>query len=194
MQINFDEIPNTFLPLQKFKKQLKMKKSILVLFGLLLLVSCQDEMKTGYIDNSKLINDYQKKKDIEGDFEKKSNAFNQKVDSVRNAFQAQAAEIQAKDPNMAQASTQEKMQTLGQQFQSYQQRWQMEERTLTNEGQTQIDTLIKEVRSFVKDYGKKNGYTYIFGSNDAGSVLYGEEGRDLTNEILEELNKSYKKE
>lgn len=171
-----------------------MKKVLLVVLGLGLLASCQKEMKTGFIDNSKLINDYQKKKDIEGDFEKKSAAFNKKVDSIRNAFQQQATLIQSVDPKMAQKATQDKMQALGQQFQSYQQMWQMEEQQLTKEGQTQIDTLIKEVRTFVKDYGKKNGYTYILGSNEAGSVIYGEDGKDLTKTILEELNKGYKKE
>ena len=170
-----------------------MKKGLIIVFGLLLLTSCQDEMKTGFIDNSKLINDYQKKKDIESDFEKKSDAFNKRVDSVRNSFQTQAMQIQTSDPNMAKKDTQEKMQALSQQFQSYQQRWQMEEQSLTKEGQTQIDTLIKEVRTFVKEYGKKNGYTYILGQNEAGSVLYGEDSKDLTKEILDELNKTYKK-
>ena len=171
-----------------------MKKGLLVVFGLLLLASCQNETKTGFIDNGKLINDYQKKKDIESSFEAKSTAFNKKVDSIRTMFQQQAAVIQSTDPNVAQKANQDKMQMLGQQFQMYQQQWQAEEQQLTKEGQTQIDTLIKEVRTYVKEYGKKNGYSFILGSNDAGSVMYGEEGKDLTKVILDELNKSYKKD
>ncbi|WP_188605546.1 OmpH family outer membrane protein [Aquaticitalea lipolytica] len=171
-----------------------MKKILFVVFALLMLASCKNEMKTGFIDNSKLINDYQKKKDIESDFDKKTTAFNKKVDSIRTLFQQEAALIQSTDPNVAKKASQEKMQMLGQQFQVYQQQWQSEEQQLAKEGQTKIDTLIKEVRTFVKDYGKKNGYSFILGSNEAGSVLYGEEGKDLTNVILEELNKAYKKD
>ena len=40
----------------------------------------------------------------------------------------------------------------------------------------------------MKNYGEKNGYTYILGSNEAGSVMYGKESQDVTKEILEALN------
>lgn len=46
----------------------------------------------------------------------------------------------------------------------------------------------------MKDYGKKNEYSYILGSNDAGSVMYGEDASDLTQTILEALNAEYTKE
>jgi len=52
--------------------------------------------------------------------------------------------------------------------------------------------LVKKVKSFVKEYGKDNGYTYILGANEAGSVLYGEEKKDITKEVLKVLNESYK--
>lgn len=171
-----------------------MKKAVLVVFGLLLLASCQDQMKTGFIDNSKLINDYQKKKDVEAAFKTKIEAFDKKVESIGQEFQIEAQAFQQKAATMAQKDAQEQYQILGQKQQRLQQQFQAEEQLIQKESQTQIDTLIKEVRAFVKDYGKKNGYTYILGSNEAGSVLYGEESKDLTKEILEELNKSYKKD
>lgn len=171
-----------------------MKNLVLAVFGLLLLASCQNEMKTGFIDNSKLINDYQKKKDVEASFKTKIEAFDKKVDSIGQAFQIEAQAFQQKAATLAQNEAQEQYQVLGQKQQRLQQQFQAEEQMIQKESQTQIDTLIKEVREFVKDYGKKNGYTYILGSNEAGSVLYGEESKDLTQEILEELNKSYKKD
>lgn len=170
-----------------------MKKGLLVVFGLLLLASCQKEMKTGFIDNSKLINDYQKKKDIETSFKTKIEAFDKKADSIGKSFQAQAAELQKNDPKLARKESQQQYQALGQQYQAFQQNMQREEQDIQKQSQTEIDTLIKEVKKYVQDYGKKNGYTYILGSNDAGSVMYGDESKDLTKEILDELNKAYKK-
>lgn len=171
-----------------------MKKSILIIFGCLAFVSCQKEMKTGFIDNNKLINEYQKKIDIEASVKSKIEAFDQKVDSVGKAFQAEAQDFQLKAASMSQKAAQEQYQLLGQKQQRLQQQFQMEEQTIQKESQTKIDTLVKEVRNFVKDYGKKNGFTYILGSNEAGSVLYGEDSKDLTEAILGELNKAYKKE
>ncbi len=171
-----------------------MKKVVLVVFGLLLMTSCQNEMKTGFIDNSKLINDYQKKKDVEATFKTRIEAFDKKVESIGQEFQIEAQAFQEKAATMAQKDAQEQYQILGQKQQRLQQQFQAEEQMIQKESQTEIDTLIKEVRAFVKEYGKKNGFTYILGSNEAGSVIYGEESKDLTAEILAELNKSYKKD
>ena len=71
---------------------------------------------------------------------------------------------------------------------------QTEEQTLQTEGQQKIDTLITEVKDFVKDYGKKNNYTYILGANDAGSVMYGADGNDITQTVIDALNASLKEE
>ncbi len=70
----------------------------------------------------------------------------------------------------------------------------VEEKALQAEGQKQIDTLVKEVKAFIKDYGKTNGYTFILGSNEAGSVLYGADATDITETILSALNKDATKE
>lgn len=171
-----------------------MKKGFIALLTLVMLSSCQEQTRIGFVDNSKLINDYQKKKDIESKFQIEIDAFNKKVDSIGQSFQAEAAKMQEKDPQMVQKNSQEQYQALAQQYQRFQQQFQMEEQQLQKKSQSQIDTLIKEVKSFVKDYGKKNGYSYILGSNDAGSVMYGEESQDLTTTILEALNAEGKKE
>ena len=181
------------LHLQKFKLNQEMKKVGLVVFGMLLFASCQNEMKTGFIDNSELIKEYQKRKDIEATYKVKIEKFDKRVDSIGKAFQSEAQAFQAQAATMAQKDAQEQYQILGQKQQMLQQQFQMEEQAIQKESQIEIDTLIKEVRAFVKGYGKDKGYTYILGSNDAGSVMYGEENKDLTKEILEELNKTYKK-
>lgn len=170
-----------------------MRKAFIALLALVMLSSCQEQVKIGFVDNSKLINDYQKKKDIETKFQGEIDAFNKKVDSIGQSFQAQAAQMQEKDPKMVQKGSQEQYQALAQQYQSFQQQFQMEEQQIQQKSQSQIDSLIKDVKSFVKDYGEKNGYSYILGSNEAGSVMYGKESQNLTKEIMEALNAEEKK-
>ena len=62
---------------------------------------------------------------------------------------------------------------------------------IAQESQTLNDSIINRVKAFVQDYGKSNNYNFILGSNEAGSVLYGEEASDLTQEILKALNENY---
>ncbi len=55
-----------------------------------------------------------------------------------------------------------------------------------------MDSLVSGVKKFIKEYGKKNGYSYIYGTGDAATVLYAEDKYDITKEIIKALNDKYK--
>jgi len=166
-----------------------MKNIFYVVVLALAFTSCQKQAKIGFVDNGTLINDYQKKKDLEAKFEIKEQAFRKKFDSIENAFQMEAQKFQMEATKMAQTTAQQKYQQLTQQRQIIDQQKQAEAQQFQQEFQTEIDTLIVAVKKFVKDYGKKNGYTYILGTSDAAAtVLYGTKENDLTKTILDDLN------
>ena len=171
-----------------------MKKLFGVLIIVLVLTSCQEQQKIAYLDNAKVVNEYQKKVDFEKVFQVKVTAFNKKADSLEKAIQMEAQLFQTKAAKMAQKDAETEYQALLQKKQMQDYQMQAEEQSLQGEGQKQIDTLIKEVKAFVKDYGKKNGYTYILGANDAGSVMYGIESNDITQTVIDALNADAKKE
>ncbi|HLV70853.1 MAG TPA: OmpH family outer membrane protein [Xanthomarina sp.] len=171
-----------------------MKNIFLIALAMVTLASCEPSLKTGFIDNSEVVNNYQEKIDIEAKFKAKVEAFQKRTDSIGRAFQMEAQAFQEKAQKMSDAQAQQEYQVLSQKQQMLQQRIQVEEQQISKESQTEIDSLISKVRSYVKDYGKKNGYTYIFGSNEGGSVMYGAESNDLTKVILDALNADYKKE
>ena len=54
-----------------------------------------------------------------------------------------------------------------------------------------MDTLVKKVKKEIREYGKANGYTYILGGGESGSVIYGDETKDVTDAILSILNDKY---
>ncbi|SEP83184.1 periplasmic chaperone for outer membrane proteins Skp [Hyunsoonleella jejuensis] len=172
-----------------------MKNIIYVMLAMLVLASCQKPNKIGYVDNSIVINDYQAKKDLEERYKGREQAFNKRRDSMVNAYQLDLKEAQIKAKRMSQANLQKLSQEIQQKEQLLSQRIQQEQQSIQIAFQADIDTLIVEVKDFVKDYGKKNGYTYILGTSDAAaSVLYGTEENDLTQTILDALNAEYKKE
>lgn len=170
-----------------------MKNLIFVTIAIIILASCQQSQKIGYVNNSLLINDYQEKKDIEEKLNVKILAFQKRTDSLRKVFQMDVNEAEIKAKNMSQENIQKLSQELQQQEQILSQRVQFEQQQIAQESKTQNDTLIKKVKEFVKDYGMKNGYTYILGSNEGGSVMFGKEENDLTQIILDLLNESYSK-
>ncbi|WP_452221612.1 OmpH family outer membrane protein [Lacinutrix salivirga] len=170
-----------------------MKNTILALFIILGVSSCQQQ-KMGYIDTGEVINAYQHKIDIEKKFDGKDEAFKKKTDSIGQAFQLEAQKFQMAAQKMSKTKAQENYQALGQKQQMLQQQMQFEQQQLTQEFQKEIDSVIINVKEFVKDYGKKNGYTYILGTSEgSASVLYGIDENNLTEEITKALNDAYKK-
>ncbi|WP_224485345.1 OmpH family outer membrane protein [Robertkochia aurantiaca] len=169
-----------------------MKKIALLICVAATSFACQQN-KIGFVDNTKLINEYQEKIDMESKYKTKIEKLNKRADSIAREFQAEAQAFETEAKRLSQQSAQQKYNELMQKRQSIGQQLQMQEQQLSQESQAEIDTLIKKVRGYIKDYGKNNGYTYILGANEAGSVLYGEDQKDLTDEILAKLNAEYKK-
>ena len=159
---------------------------------MLAFMSCQQTQKIGYVDNATLVNDYQEKKDIEAQLQSKIDAFQKRTDSLRQAFQLEINEAEIKARRMSQKNVQKLSKDLQDKETALSQRVQFEQQQIAQESQSKNDSLIKKVKDFVKDYGNKNGYSFILGSNEAGSVMYGQDSSDLTQTILDLLNAQYK--
>lgn len=172
-------------------KNEKMKRVILGL-AFLTLISCKQE-KIGFVDNVKLMKDYQEKIDIEAKFKVKAEALNKKRDSISQAFQIEAQSFQTKAQSMPQQQAQEEYAAFQQRGQFIGQQLQQEDQILQQQGQAEMDSVITHVKKEIQAYGKANGYTYILGGGEGGSVLYGKETNDLTDQIISILNTNYKK-
>lgn len=168
-----------------------MKNLFLAIILVFAFTSCQQQ-KIAFIDNGEVINEYQGKKDIEEKFKAKDEVFKKKTDSVAQAFQIEAKAFELAANKMSKTKAQEKYQELMQKQQILQQNVQREQQVMQQEFQVEIDSAITKMKDFVTDYGKKNGYTYILGKNEAGSVMYGTEENDITKTVIEALNASYK--
>lgn len=170
-----------------------MNKIIYVALAVLTFTSCQ-QSKIGFVDNGTVINDFQEKKDLETKFQGKEDAFKKRADSIGQAFQNEVQSTQIIAQKASPKKKQELMGGLQQKQQLLQQQMQFEQQQLTKEFQDEIDSVIVNVKDFVKDYGKKNGYTFILGTSDAAAtVMYGTDENDLTQTILDALNAEYKK-
>jgi len=65
-------------------------------------------------------------------------------------------------------------------------------RQLQEEFGVKRDTLVSQIKKTIKEYGKKKGYDYIYGTGDAASILYAKDSYDVTKDILKELNDKFK--
>ena len=174
-----------------------MKKAILILGVALSILACNkneeksDNVKTAYIDTSELIEKYEKLKDEDDKFKVKSQELGRPLEAKVKAFQNEAQSFQQN----AQAKGQQWAQQKGAELQQREQQLGMEQNALLQqlqqEGAVLKDTLISEVKQFIKTYGKKKGYDYVYGTGDAATILYAKDQYDITKDVLKELNDSY---
>lgn len=169
-----------------------MKKLFLVILVAAGLTSC-NEQKTAYVDTTKLIQEYSEMKEVEAKFTTKSDRVKTELDSLARGFQQEVQEYQQNMGSLSTTQRQETEEKLMRKQQAIQQQQQQMGNQLRQESDVVIDSIVNKVKEYVKDYGKENGYTYIFGSNESANIMYAKEGLDITEEILEKLNSGYKK-
>lgn len=175
-----------------------MKKSIVILALALSIISCTNktaevkEAKTAYVDTSKLLEDYTEAKDIEAKYKAKSEEMGKELESEVARFKSDAANFQKNAQAKGQAWAQQNGAALQKREQQLSYAQQAMVQQLQQESGAEMDTLVKNVKKFIKDYGKENGYTYIYGTGEANTILYAEEKYDITKEITKLLNDKYK--
>ena len=174
-----------------------MKKVLLIIAISISVVACNKtaevkEVKTAYIDTSQLMKEYTEAKDLEAKYKAQSEEKGRQLDAEIKRFKQDAANFQSQ----AQANGQEWAQKRAAELQKREQQLGYAQQALAQQLQqesgAEMDSLISGVKKFIKDYGKKNGYAYIYGTGDAASVLYAEDKYDITKEIIKALNDKYK--
>lgn len=159
------------------------------------LFSCQQN-KTAYVSNTEIMNGFEKLKQTEADFTLEEEAMNARIDSLvaASGYQELVQEYQSKQGQMPKAQEEELYNQIMQIQQRLGQQQQMTSQQFQQRKKSEMDSLVKTVKDFVKEYGKTNGYTYIYGANESGNILYGKEELDVTDDVIKALNDKFKEE
>lgn len=164
----------------------------------LAILSCNKEtpavekIKTAYVDTSKLLEENKEAKAIEEKYKVKSEEMGRELRSEASKFQSEAASFQQNAMAKGQAWAQAKGAELQKREQELGMKQQAMLQTLQQESGKEMDSLVKRIKEYIKEYGKKNGYDYIYGTGDAATVLYAKESYDITAAIIKDLNENYK--
>lgn len=174
-----------------------MKKTIVILALTATIFSCQKatetkEFKTAYVDTMELLKNYDEAKDIETKYKEKAKTMGTDLQAEIAKFQQEAQNFQANAQKNGQAWAQKKGAELQQKEQQLTYAQQAIQRQLEEESGKEMDSLKSNLKKFIKDYGKKNGYTYIYGTGEVATVLYAEDKLDITKEMIKLINENYK--
>lgn len=149
------------------------------------------DSKVVYVDSSKLLNNYQGMKDARAAYQQKATAWKANVDTLTVEVQRQIMDYEKQSPKMTAKErqlSQELIRTKQKQLYDYQQalntQAQQEDTKMTGD-------VVTQVNAYIKKYGESKGYKIILAATQYGNLAYADEGLDITDEVLEGLNKEY---
>jgi outer membrane protein len=153
-------------------------KNILFVSTILIAViftSCANE-KLSFVNPNKLLQGYHGAAAQHEAFVAKAKVWQQRVDSLSTEL---------KSLSTAPAATRAgKEQQLLRYRDAVQQQAQEENQRLTK-------AVLIEINTYLKQYGKEKGYTFILGATESGNIVYAAEGTDISDEVLKGLNAQY---
>lgn len=148
------------------------------------LVKCL-QPKTGYVDLVMVYNEFNMKKELDTKLQDIQQKRKNIMDSLgmQLTLLGQKAELTQEGDSLRFLYTQQRNYYLTQQQQF--------EQDNNTTAQVYQDQIWKQINQYVSEYGKEHGYSYIFGGDGSGSVMYAENGNDLTEQMKVYVNSRY---
>jgi outer membrane protein len=148
-------------------------------------------VKLVYVDSNRLLNEYKGMQDARIAYEKKASAWKANIDTLTSEVQQHIFKYERERNKMTLKERQlseELIRTKQKQLIDYQ-------KAMNSQAQQEDDRIMAEVvgeiNSYLKKYGKSNGYEIVLGANEYGTIAYADDGLDITTEVLEGLNSQY---
>ncbi|WP_281991504.1 OmpH family outer membrane protein [Aquimarina aggregata] len=168
-----------------------MKKFLWIAGACLIFASCQQQIeKTGFVNNTKVVSDFTEMKVAQEKWTKRNTEVRAELEEKAKQFQIEVQGYQNIMKSMSKTNREKKEQELMAKQQGLQREQQSRMQEIQQGSQKEIDSIISKVKDFIKEYGKKNGYTYIYGDTEVSNILYGKEELDITEDVIKELNGS----
>lgn len=146
--------------------------------------------KKAYVNTGIIMEKYQGMIDARKKYEEQSHVWQANIDTMGNELQASLkkyekdqAGMTARERGLAEDLLKNKQQQMMQYQQALKNQAQQEQSKLS-------DGAIKQINAYLERYGKDNHYTIIFGTT-SGNIVYADKSIDLTDVVLEGLNKEY---
>lgn len=165
-----------------------------ILAGLSFYFQQNSQLKVAYVNSQYLITNYEGFREATKAYQQKTVQWQANIDTLAKElntrikqYESEKSRLSASEKKLNEELINTKKQQLTQYQQGIRQKAQQEDQQMTG-------ALVEEINAFLKDYGQKKGYKFIFGATDIGNIVYASEAYDLTEEVLMAMNKQYRGE
>lgn len=152
----------------------------------------QGGCRIAYFEMDSVAANFEKAKEMQNELEKKEEKMNSEMNRLQNKYQEKYITFQQHGPTMNNSQLEAARNELGQLDQTIKDtKASLDQDYKTYYVQTQQE-ILSMIRTFCSEYNKDKRYAIII-SNEPGLVFYKDSTMDITKELLEGLNKEYRK-
>lgn len=149
--------------------------------------------KYAYVNSVKLLNEYQGMIDARNQLQITINNLKTNIDTLNSEFQISLTQHEKEISKMTKKEIELSEKLLKNKQEKLINYQKVVQQKIKDEEIKTTENVISNINTFLENYGKKNGYTLIFGANESGNIVYAEKEIDITDKVLLELNGNYVK-
>lgn len=177
------------LGIQNFK-QLKRLFYFLGAISIFFISSCDvNSDKLGYVESDRLLSEFKETKVAVKDLEKNTEQMRNRFDTLRTELEQLQNNFTEKLGGLSVAEREQKKGEINRKRAEVDRYYQMMSEKIREKDEEITADLLVKINKVVKNYGEEHGYTFIFGATTTGNIVFADEAKNLTDEIIKELNK-----
>lgn len=143
--------------------------------------------KIGYVELNKLFNDFELKKELENKLTSVKQTRQNLLDSMEFGLRVLLKQIESEEKK-----DKEKIASFEIKREEYLQRKRETEEDNSAMLREYDKQIVAQLTQYVKDFGEKNGYTFIYGAEGSGTIMYADTTKDVTEQVKKYINTRYK--
>ena len=151
-------------------------------------------LKVGYVDTDTLTAKLELLKELEEAFVAEKLMMENRLRSEVEKFEKDYRDAERDAPNLSQSELQTLESILARKEQELMLQKQNMESQLMRSEQEKHDQVFSELRAFLDEYSKNNGYHMIYAYSELGNLLYIDSTMDLTQVVIDSMNAKYQSE
>jgi outer membrane protein len=147
--------------------------------------------KYGYIDMQRAINSSEAGREAKEQLSARLKKYQDEINSRQDELKRLKEELEKQGMLLAESARAAKEKDYQQKLKEFQRFTKDAQEELQGKDEEFTRKILEGMEKVVQEYGKKNGYTFIFVKNE--NMLYADEKADLTDQVLKLFNANRKK-
>lgn len=169
-------------------KMLKMGMGAVAVLALVASVAHAADLKIGYLDMQKAIQETGAGKKAKSELESEFNKKKKELEKLESDIKKKGEDFEKRSMAMNDSARSKKQQELQTDMRSYQELAAKSQMEIQKRERELTQPIVKKLRTIIDDIAKKDGYTMILERSE-NSVLWAQKDLDLTERVIQEFNK-----